>query len=115
MGLSRIPVAERPREKMLASGVATLSDAELLAVLLGTGGCGRSVIDSRVPLQPFGCQLERPSNHQYRDQSNCKDDDNDAYGCRGQSEDREERFDDLDQQPCRRKVGHAYADNVATL
>ena len=45
MGLSTIPVGERPRERMLASGVATLSDAELLAVLLGTGGGGRSVID----------------------------------------------------------------------
>ena len=45
MGLSTIPEAERPREKVLASGAGILSDVELLAVLLGTGGRGRCVID----------------------------------------------------------------------
>ena len=41
------PADERPREKMLRSGVATLSDAELLALLLRTGdpGSGQSAID----------------------------------------------------------------------
>ena len=31
------PVSERPREKLLARGPAALSDAELLAIFLGTG------------------------------------------------------------------------------
>ena len=38
------PVSERPREKLLTYGVATLSDAELLAVLLATGQSGRCAL-----------------------------------------------------------------------
>ena len=39
------PPAERPREKLLARGPAALSDAELLAVLFGTGHGGRSALE----------------------------------------------------------------------
>jgi len=39
------PAAERPREKLLARGPAALSDAELLAVLFGTGMRGLSAVD----------------------------------------------------------------------
>lgn len=38
------PEGERPREKLLARGSATLSDAELLAVLLGSGSRGKDAI-----------------------------------------------------------------------
>ena len=44
MSNSLWPGGEGPREKMLHHGAATLSDAELLAVLLGTGGSGRNVM-----------------------------------------------------------------------
>jgi len=44
MGISNWPADERPREKMLLRGCAGLSDSELLAVLLGTGGRGYSVL-----------------------------------------------------------------------
>lgn len=55
MGLSSLPAEERPREKMLSCGAAALSDPELLAILLGTGGGGRSVIElSRALLSRFG-------------------------------------------------------------
>jgi DNA repair protein RadC len=55
MGLSTLPAAERPREKMLSRGAIALSDAELLAVLLGTGGAGRSVLElARALLARFG-------------------------------------------------------------
>ncbi len=37
---------ERPRERLLTHGVKTLSDAELLAVLLGTGTKGVSALDA---------------------------------------------------------------------
>ncbi|MDF3022614.1 MAG: putative repair protein, partial [Steroidobacteraceae bacterium] len=37
--ISAWPPGERPRERLLDKGVQALSDAELLAVLLGTG-CG---------------------------------------------------------------------------
>jgi DNA repair protein RadC len=39
------PAAERPREKLLAGGAGALSDAELLAVMFGTGVRGASALD----------------------------------------------------------------------
>jgi DNA repair protein RadC len=39
------PVTERPREKLLARGPEALSDAELLAVLFGSGIRGRSAVE----------------------------------------------------------------------
>jgi DNA repair protein RadC len=45
MDLSRWPRSERPRERLLASGPASLSDGELLAVLLGTGVRGENAAD----------------------------------------------------------------------
>ena len=46
MNLHDWPAPERPREKLLAAGVAALSDAELLALLLGGSGLrGSNVVD----------------------------------------------------------------------
>ncbi len=45
MAISDWPLAERPRERLLTHGAAVLSDAELLAVLLRTGICGKSAVD----------------------------------------------------------------------
>ena len=45
MGIADIPSGERPRERLLHFGAQVLSDAELLAVLLGTGVRGQSVVD----------------------------------------------------------------------
>ena len=39
-----VPVRDRPREKLLNKGVASLSDLELLAVILGRGARGKSVL-----------------------------------------------------------------------
>ena len=44
MSIRHWPAGERPREKLLAQGSATLSDAELLAVLLGSGVRGKDAI-----------------------------------------------------------------------
>ncbi|MCU0774559.1 MAG: DNA repair protein RadC [Ideonella sp.] len=44
MVLKDLPPAARPREKLLALGPQSLSDAELLALLLRTGSAGRSVL-----------------------------------------------------------------------
>jgi len=55
MPINHWPVAERPREKLLARGARALSDAELLAVLLGSGCRGRSALDlARELLTCFG-------------------------------------------------------------
>jgi hypothetical protein len=40
MRITDLPVAERPRERLSALGVAHLSDRELLAIVLGTGTRG---------------------------------------------------------------------------
>ncbi|WP_376694722.1 RadC family protein [Wenzhouxiangella sp. EGI_FJ10305] len=45
MRIADWPMTERPRERLLASGPAGLSDAELLAILLRTGARGRSALD----------------------------------------------------------------------
>jgi DNA repair protein RadC len=40
-----LPIDDRPREKLILRGVQSLSDAELIAILLRTGTKGRSVIN----------------------------------------------------------------------
>src|SRR5260370_5468522 len=45
MAISDWPVTERPRERLLADGAQTLSDAELVAVLLRTGLPGKSAVE----------------------------------------------------------------------
>ena len=45
MAISDWPPAERPRERLLANGAKTLSDAELLAVILRTGVRGKSAVE----------------------------------------------------------------------
>ena len=49
------PGAERPREKLLECGAQALSDAELVALLLGSGTKGRSAVElARGLLAEFG-------------------------------------------------------------
>ena len=49
------PAAERPREKLLLRGATALSDAELLALLFGTGLRGHGALDlARGLLNEFG-------------------------------------------------------------
>jgi DNA repair protein RadC len=45
MSIRNWPDTERPREKLLARGGAALSDAELIAVFLGSGRRGQSAVD----------------------------------------------------------------------
>ena len=45
MPINHWPKQERPREKLLARGPDTLSDAELLAILLRTGTRGKTAVD----------------------------------------------------------------------
>ncbi len=49
------PAVERPREKLLARGGQALSDAELLAIFVGSGVAGHTALDlSRALLARFG-------------------------------------------------------------
>ncbi len=45
MGIKDWPRLERPRERLINAGPTVLSDAELLATLLGSGACGRNAVD----------------------------------------------------------------------
>ena len=55
MAISSWPVTERPRERLLANGAATLTDAELVAVLLRTGLPGKSAVDlARELIKQYG-------------------------------------------------------------
>ena len=59
------PATERPREKLLARGAAALSDAELLAIFLGSGLRGRDAVATARELLaahgPLRALLERPA------------------------------------------------------
>jgi DNA repair protein RadC len=55
MSMAGRPLAERPRERFLAHGAASLSDAELFALLIGAGGRGQSALElARDLLARFG-------------------------------------------------------------
>ncbi len=55
MAITDWPQGERPRERLLQKGAASLSDAELLAIFLRTGVPGRSAVDlARELLTRFG-------------------------------------------------------------
>lgn len=55
MTITDWPVEERPREKLLAHGAASLSDGELLALFLRVGIKGKSAVDlARELLTRFG-------------------------------------------------------------
>src|SRR6188472_3860378 len=59
------PAAERPREKLLCRGAGVLSDAELLAIFLGSGLRGRDAVATARELLaahgPLRALLERPA------------------------------------------------------
>jgi len=50
MMINQWPTQERPREKLISFGATSLSDAELLAILLSKGTLGQSAIE-------LGCEL----------------------------------------------------------
>jgi DNA repair protein RadC len=53
--ISAWPQGERPRERLIERGAQALSDAELLAVVLGTGTAGANALElARQLLQHFG-------------------------------------------------------------
>jgi len=59
-GINTWPRGERPRERLLERGAQALSDAELLAVVLGTGTGGANALDiARELLRNFDGSLRR--------------------------------------------------------
>jgi DNA repair protein RadC len=55
LSIKHWPANERPRERLAQAGAQGLSDAELLAVILGRGGPGMSAVDlARTLLTRFG-------------------------------------------------------------
>ncbi|HEY6192197.1 MAG TPA: DNA repair protein RadC [Bacteroidota bacterium] len=69
-GHSRItdwPVEERPREKLMLHGAGSLSDAELLAILLQTGVGKATAVDVAKSLLREFRSLERMTSRSFRD------------------------------------------------
>ena len=61
------PIAERPREKLMHLGAASLSDAELLAILIQTGVGKATAVDlAKTVLREFR-SLDRLSARSFRD------------------------------------------------
>jgi DNA repair protein RadC len=59
MAIRDWPEQQRPRERLLAHGATQLTDAELLAVLFGSGSRGRSAVDvGSALLREFGSLRE---------------------------------------------------------
>src|SRR2546429_8575384 len=59
MSIRHWPGGERPREKLLERGAHALSDAELVALLLGSGTPGRSAVElARSLIADFGSLRE---------------------------------------------------------
>lgn len=55
MRIKEIPEDERPREKLIGRGAASLSDAEILAIFFGTGRAGANAVDlGRELISRFG-------------------------------------------------------------
>ncbi len=55
MSIRHWPESERPRERLLTKGAAALSDAELLAIFLGTGTAQHSAVAiARLLIDEFG-------------------------------------------------------------
>lgn len=53
--IKHLPIDEQPREKLLQKGANTLTDSELLAILLRTGIKGKNVLDlARELIETFG-------------------------------------------------------------
>ena len=58
MSISQWPMADRPREKLLAKGPKALTDAELLAIFLRVGRKGTNAKQMAQELiDYFGCLL----------------------------------------------------------
>lgn len=55
-----LPDGDKPRERAMRSGIASLSDSELLAIIMGSGMRGKSVVElSREILTSFDNKLDR--------------------------------------------------------
>ena len=61
--MKELPVTERPYEKCEKNGAGTLSDAELLAIILKTGTRGDKVMDLAVQLLNLTCRFSEDTRH----------------------------------------------------
>ena len=70
--IKSLPILERPREKAIRYGVETLSDIELLAILLGSGYQGENVVELSTRLLFKYGGLRRLSNIPFSELKNNK-------------------------------------------
>jgi DNA repair protein RadC len=60
--IKKWPEGERPRERLLKHGAHNLSDAQLLAIILRTGGGGKSALDLAIEILNSFAGLQRIEN-----------------------------------------------------
>jgi DNA repair protein RadC len=70
--IKKWPVGERPRERLLKYGAHNLSDAQLLAILLQTGGGGKSALDLAMEVLNIFGSLHRIEQASQREFTPCK-------------------------------------------
>jgi len=68
LGIKSWPPDDRPREKLILKGKSALSDAELIAILLGSGTSSISAVElAKKVLQPAGNNLHELARHTVKD------------------------------------------------
>ena len=72
MILKDLPIDNKPREKALSNGIETLSDAELLAIIIRSGYKGKSAIEIGYDLISSFNGLTNLSNCEYSDLNKIK-------------------------------------------
>ena len=73
MGVRDLGQSARPRERLLSLGAQGLSDVQLLALLLGTGGVSRSALDLAQEMIASYGSLERLARVSARELMNRRD------------------------------------------
>jgi DNA repair protein RadC len=66
------PEGERPRERLLINGAHNLSEAQLLAIILRTGGGGRNALDLAIEILNFFGDLKKIETASLREFTNIK-------------------------------------------
>ena len=68
LNINQWAAEDRPREKMMQKGAEALSDAELLAILIGSGNTEETAVPlMQLLLAACGNDLNRPRNWEERD------------------------------------------------
>lgn len=72
MRIKNLPISERPREKAIRFGIDKISNAELIAIIIGSGTKNHSALEIANKLLIESCGLDCLNNYSYLDFKNIK-------------------------------------------